>query len=44
MTTRSDAGPGHAPSRSSIININWAELSNLEVKYNYMEDSTIQKD
>jgi len=44
MTTRSDAGPGRAPSRSSIININWAELSNLEVKYNYMEDSTIQKD
>uniref|UniRef100_A0A8C2TYF3 Plexin-A1 n=1 Tax=Coturnix japonica TaxID=93934 RepID=A0A8C2TYF3_COTJA len=36
--------PGHAPGGSPIlININRAELSNPEVKYNYTEDPTIQK-
>ncbi|NXY45489.1 PLXA1 protein, partial [Ceuthmochares aereus] len=36
--------PGHTPGGSPIlININWAELSNPEVKYNYTEDPTIQK-
>uniref|UniRef100_A0A8V5HIW7 Uncharacterized protein n=1 Tax=Melopsittacus undulatus TaxID=13146 RepID=A0A8V5HIW7_MELUD len=36
--------PGHSPGGSPIlININRAELSNPEVKYNYTEDPTIQK-
>ncbi|NXG60804.1 PLXA1 protein, partial [Hemiprocne comata] len=36
--------PGHTPGGSPIlININRAELSNPEVKYNYTEDPTIQK-
>ncbi|KAM6300770.1 plexin-A1 [Aegotheles albertisi] len=36
--------PGHTPGGSPIlININRAELSNAEVKYNYTEDPTIQK-
>ncbi|NWT53550.1 PLXA1 protein, partial [Erythrocercus mccallii] len=36
--------PGHTPGSSPIlININRAELSNPEVKYNYTEDPTIQK-
>lgn len=36
--------PGHTPGGAPIlININRAELSNPEVKYNYTEDPTIQK-
>ncbi|XP_010141618.1 PREDICTED: plexin-A1, partial [Buceros rhinoceros silvestris] len=36
--------PGHTPGSSPIlININRAELSNPDVKYNYTEDPTIQK-
>lgn len=36
--------PGQSPGGSPIlININRAELSNPEVKYNYTEDPTIQK-